>query len=169
MSAVWSFCARCLDVISPGNQSDGVAKCRLFCALRPWDISLSGSILQLARVAKSDKKKYRILFEIYIYIYIYLADFFNTNLTKSAVIWVKSCQNAGFLRPISSKITPTKEKERRKSKSKERERRRREKTMVALLVFIMDTFFGRKKKLLDGRGLFGDNVFKNPARYILRS
>ena len=41
--------------------------------------------------------------------------------------------------------------------------------MVALLVFIMDTFFGRKKKLLDGRGLFGDNVFKNPARYILRS
>ena len=83
---------------------------------------------------------------------------------------MKSCQNAGFLRPISSKITPTKEKERRKSKSKERERRRREKTMVALLVFIMDTFFGRKKKkLLDGRGLFGDNVFKNPARYILRS
>ena len=102
-------------------------------------------------------------------IYIYLADFFKTNLTKSAVIWVKSCQNAGFLRPISSKITPTKEKERRKSKSKERERRRREKTMVALLVFIMDTFFGRKKKLLDGRGLFGDNVFKNPARYIIRS
>ena len=111
-------------------------------------------------------KKYRILFEIYIYI---SSRFFKTNLTKSAVIWVKSCQNAGFLRPISSKITPTKEKERRKSKSKERERRRREKTMVALLVFIMDTFFGRKKKLLDGRGLFGDNVFKNPARYILRS
>ena len=116
---------------------------------------------------KIGQEKYRILFEIYIYIY--LADFFKTNLTKSAVIWVKSCQNAGFLRPISSKITPTKEKERRKSKSKERERRRREKTMVALLVFIMDTFFGRKKKLLDGRGLFGDNVFKNPVRYILRS
>ena len=165
MSAVWSFCARCLDVISPGNQSDGVAKCRLFCALRPWDISLSGSILQLARVAKSDKKNTAFCLK-----YIYISSrFFKTNLTKSAVIWVKSCQNAGFLRPISSKITPTKEKERWKSKSKERERRRREKTMVALLVFIMDTFFGRKKKLLDGRGLFGDNVFKNPARYILRS
>ena len=165
MSAVWSFCARCLDVISPGNQSDGVAKCRLFCALRPWDISLSGSILQLARVAKSDKKNTAFCLK-----YIYISSrFFKTNLTKSAVIWVKSCQNAGFLRPISSKITPTKEKERRKSKSKERERRRREKTMVALLVFIMDTFFGRKKKPLDGRGLFGDNVFKNPARYILRS
>ena len=40
--------------------------------------------------------------------------------------------------------------------------------MVALLVFIMsylDIVFGRKK-LLDGKGPFDDNVFKNPARYI---
>ena len=40
--------------------------------------------------------------------------------------------------------------------------------MVALLVFIMATLeivFVRKK-LLDGRSLFGNNVFKNPARYI---
>ena len=42
--------------------------------------------------------------------------------------------------------------------------------MVALLVFMMATFLAeKKKKLLDGRGLFGDNVFKNPSRYILRS
>ena len=46
--------------------------------------------------------------------------------------------------------------------------------MDALLVFIiaaLEKVFGRKKKkkLLDGRGLFGDNVFKNPARYILKS
>ena len=45
--------------------------------------------------------------------------------------------------------------------------------MDALLVFIiaaLEIVFGRKKKkLLDGRGLFGDNVFKNPARYILKS
>ena len=99
-------------------------------------------------------------------IYIYLADFFKTNLTKSAVIWVKSCQNAGFLRPISSKITPTKEKERRKSKSEEGERRRREKSNGCTLSFY-NGYFG--EKLLDGRGLFGDNAFKNPARYILRS
>ena len=38
--------------------------------------------------------------------------------------------------------------------------------MVAFIVFIMATLevvFGRKK-LLDGKGPFGDNVFKNPAR-----
>ena len=40
--------------------------------------------------------------------------------------------------------------------------------MVALLVFIM-SYFGYSfwpKKLLDGKGSFDDNVFKNPARYI---
>jgi len=40
--------------------------------------------------------------------------------------------------------------------------------MVALLVFVIATLeiiFGRKK-LLDAKGLFGDNVIKNPARYI---
>ena len=38
--------------------------------------------------------------------------------------------------------------------------------MVALIVFIIATLkivFGRKK-LLDAKGLFGDNVIKNPAR-----
>ena len=42
------------------------------------------------------------------------------------------------------------------------------KAMVALLVFVIATLeiiFGRKK-LLDAKGLFGDNVIKNPARYI---
>ena len=40
--------------------------------------------------------------------------------------------------------------------------------MVTLLVFIIATLeivFGRKK-LLDAKGPFGDDVFKNPARYI---
>ena len=40
--------------------------------------------------------------------------------------------------------------------------------MVALLVFIM-SYFGISfwpEKLLDGKGSFDDNVFKNPARYI---
>ena len=37
-----------------------------------------------------------------------------------------------------------------------------------LLVFILATLesFPRKNKLLNGRGLFGGNVFKNPARGI---
>ena len=41
--------------------------------------------------------------------------------------------------------------------------------MVAFLVFIIATLeiaFGWKK-LFDAKGPFGDNVIKNPARYIL--
>ena len=39
--------------------------------------------------------------------------------------------------------------------------------MVALLIFITayNGYFGRKK-LLDAKGPFGSNVFKNPARYL---
>ena len=40
--------------------------------------------------------------------------------------------------------------------------------MVTLLVFIIPTLeivFGRKK-LFDTKGPFGDNVIKNPARYM---
>ena len=72
-----------------------------------------------------------------------------------------------MLSPISSKITVTKEKERRKRSSEEKERTQK-KAMLALLVFIIATLeivFGQNKKLLDGKGPFGDNVFKNPARY----
>ena len=63
-----------------------------------------------------------------------------------------------MLRTINFK-SPTKEKERRKRKSVEEERRRRKKkAMVAFLVFIMATL--TTKKLFDGRGHFGGNVFK---------
>ena len=70
---------------------------------------------------------------------------------------------ADFLRPISSKITISKEKELEKA------RMTKGKSMIALLVFILGTleiFFGRKQ-LLETRGVFGGNVFINPARYIL--
>ena len=45
---------------------------------------------------------------------------------------------------------------------------RRKKTMVALLAFIVGTLeviFGQKN-LFDAKGPFGDNVLKNPARYM---
>ena len=70
---------------------------------------------------------------------------------------------ADFLRRISSKIIISKEKE------PEKARMTKGKLMIALLVFILGTleiFFGRKQ-LLETRGVFGGNVFINPARYIL--
>ena len=47
--------------------------------------------------------------------------------------------------------------------------KKKQKQSVAFLVFIIATLeivFGWKK-LLDAKGPFGDNVIKNPARYIL--
>ena len=49
-----------------------------------------------------------------------------------------------------------------KGKSEEEERRRRETALLAFLVFILATLW----LWLDRRGLFGGNVFKNPAGYI---
>ena len=62
----------------------------------------------------------------------------------------------------SSKIAVTKEKERRKRKTEEKERRRREKSNSYTLS-LYNSYF---RKLLDAKGPFGDNVFKNPARYV---
>ena len=53
-------------------------------------------------------------------------------------------QEAGFLSPICSKITRTKEKEMSKRKSEEEETSRREKSMVALLAFTMATLAEKK-------------------------
>ena len=62
-----------------------------------------------------------------------------------------------MLRTINFK-SPAKEKERRKRKSVEAERRRRKKSYGCILSF----YNGHvdNKKLFDGRGQFGGNVFK---------
>ena len=55
-------------------------------------------------------------------------------------------------------------KQKKKERGEGREKKRK-KTKVALLVFIMrslEIVFGRKK-LLDAKGPFGSNVFKNQA------
>ena len=59
----------------------------------------------------------------------------------------------------------------RKGEKKERgegKEEKKKKAMVALLVFIIATLeiVLAEKKLLDAKGPFGDNVFKNPARYM---
>ena len=58
------------------------------------------------------------------------------------------------MRLINLKVKPTKENKERRGRKEEK----RKKAMVALLVFIMATL--TTKKLLDGRGQFGSNVFK---------
>ena len=81
---------------------------------------------------------------------------------------MKRRQKAGFSNPRSFKITVTKEKERRKRKSEEKERRRRKKSNGYTFSYY-NSYFGDSfwpKKLLDAKGPFGDNVFKNPARYM---
>ena len=78
---------------------------------------------------------------MYVCMYVCVADFLKTNRTKSAAIRVKSLQKAGFLIPISAKITPTKEKERKKRKSEEEEKRRKEKSNGYTLSFY-NGYFG---------------------------
>ena len=58
----------------------------------------------------------------------------------------------------------TKAKERRKRKSEGKERRRRKKSKGCTPSFY-NSYFGDliEKKLLDAKGPFGDNVFKNPG------
>ena len=94
--------------------------------------------------------------------YMYLTGFLKPNLTK---IYSHLTEKAGFLSPIRSKITVTKERERRKRRSWEKKRRRREKNNGC--TFIVATVGFWPKKLLDGKGPFGGNVFKNPPRYSL--
>ena len=60
-------------------------------------------------------------------------------------------------RPRSSKIIVTKEKERRKRKSEEK--------FLVLTIATLKIVFDRTKPF-DAKGLFGDDVIKNPARHI---
>ena len=77
-------------------------------------------------------------------------------------------QKAGFLGPISFKITVTKKKNSIKRKSEVEERRKKEKSNCYSLSFYNGFFgvFGRKR-MLDGKGQFAGNVFKNPATYCI--
>ena len=74
-----------------------------------------------------------------------------------------------FLKPEKLQNQSNEGKGKEKDKvSEEKKRKRREKSNGCTLSFIIATLeivFGRKK-LLDAKGSFGDNVFKNPARYI---
>ena len=96
----------------------------------------------------------------------HLTDFLKSNLTKFAVISVKKHQKARFLSPTSPKIIATKEKKRRKRKSEGKEEKK--KSNGCTLSFC-NSYFGEflaEKNCWTQKGLLGDNVIKNPARYI---
>ena len=54
-----------------------------------------------------------------------------------------------------------------KERARRRKGRQEKKPMVAQLVFIMATLGLWPKKLLDGKGPFGGNVFKYPVRFFV--
>ena len=87
--------------------------------------------------------------------------FLKTNLRKFAVMWVKRRQKAGFLSPRSSKITGKGKGE--KEGARRRKRWEEKKGNGCILSFsviaTLEIVFGRKK-LLDAKGPFRDNVFK---------
>ena len=64
--------------------------------------------------------------------------------------------------PKSSKITLTIGKKRGRERARRKKGGEEKKEMNALLVFIMAIFY--RQKLLDAKGPFRGNVFKNPAR-----
>ena len=71
-----------------------------------------------------------------------------------------------MLSPISSKITVTREREKEKKKERGEEKDLEKGNGCTLSFYItLEILFGQNKKLLDGKGPFGDNVVKNPARY----
>ena len=67
---------------------------------------------------------------------------------------------------ISLEVTLAKKKDWKNRKSDEKEKGEEEKPVVELLVFMLATFLNQKLTLLDKRGVFGGNVFINPALYI---
>ena len=77
---------------------------------------------------------------------------------------MKKRQKAGFLSPKSSKIIVTKENEKKERARIIKERRRRKKNNGCTLSF-QNSYFGATL-LLDAKGLFGNKVIKNLARFI---
>ena len=73
-----------------------------------------------------------------------------------------------FLKPEKLQNHGNKGKGKEKKKSEEKERRKRKKSNGRTLRFYNGYLLWRsllieKKKLLDAKGPFGDNVFKNPG------
>ena len=97
---------------------------------------------------------------------VYLTDVLKTNLTKFGVIFVKRRQKEGFVKPdkLQNHSNEGKGKEKKKERGEEKDLEKGNGCTLSLYISL-EILFGPNKKLLDGKGPFGDNVVKNPARY----
>ena len=70
-----------------------------------------------------------------------------------------------FLKPRSSKIIVTKEKTKEKRKERGEGKEEKKKSNGCTLTFFNSYFLAEINCWTQIKGLFGDNVIKNPARY----
>ena len=101
--------------------------------------------------------------------YVRVGDFLKTNRTKSAAIRLKSLQKAGFFNPdkLQNHTNEGKGKEKKKEPGGRKEEKRKKQWLHSwFLEWLLWRSFLAENKLLGGRGLFGDKVFKNLARCL---
>ena len=107
------------------------------------------------------------------YLFRYLSPFFGNETSKCSHWREKRPKGRGFSHPISSKIILGKESKakieraRRKKGGKEEKNNGWSPSFYLLATF--DIGFWVKKKKLDGRGLFGGSVLKNPVLLLRRN
>ena len=106
---------------------------------------------------------------IQIYFKVHLTDFFENHPNEICSYLSEKASKGMFLKPIK-KLQNHSNEGKRKEKKKERgvgKKEKRKKNNGCTLSFY-NGYFGRKKKMLDAKGPFGDNVIKNTAKYIRR-
>ena len=109
-------------------------------------------------------KKGRLLIDIIQYTYI-SSRFFENQLNEICSHLREKASKGTFLEPKKLQNQSNEGKGKEKKKKRGEERRRREKSNRYTLSFYNSYFFW-PKKTFGRKGLFDDNVIKNPARYI---
>ena len=85
-----------------------------------------------------------------------------SKLTKFTVIKVKTASKNRFVKPekLQNRSNKGKGKEKKKDRGEGKEEKREKHS------YTLSLYNSYLRKLLDAKGPFGDNVFKNPARYV---
>ena len=94
------------------------------------------------------------------YVHVHLTDFFKTNLTKFAVVWVKKRPKR---RVFWAREAPKEKGEKERARKKGGEEKKQFYTLSFYNGYFGDIFC--RKKAVSPEDPSGDNVFKNPARH----